>query len=174
MKKRLSFQLVTAIALIATLAVASYAFAGWGRGYGHMGYGPYQRGMMSEYGENGPGAGYHGPRFGNSLTPEQIEQIEAQRQAFFQETEPIRQKLHEKNAALRSELAKENPDAEAATALQKEISGLRTEFDQKRLEHRMEMRKITPEIGRGYRGAGPGYGHRGPGGSGYGPGYCWR
>jgi Spy/CpxP family protein refolding chaperone len=180
MMKRHPFKMMTAIALVATLAVASYAFAGWGRGWDHMGYGPHHRGMMGDYGEYGPGSGEYGPRcgqgrgFGDSLSQEQIEQIETRREAFFKESEPIRQRLYEKEMALRSELAKENPDADAAKALQKEISELRSDFDQIRLEHRMEMRKIAPEIGRGYRGTEPGYGHRGPRGGGYGPGYCWR
>lgn len=180
MMKPNAFTIVTAIALIATLAFASYAFAGWGRGWGHMGYGPHHRGMMGDYGDCGRGSGAYGPGygqgrgFGDALSQEQIEQIETQREAFFKETEPIRQRLYEKEMALGSELAKENPDADAAKALQKEISDLRSDFDQKRLEHRMEMRKITPEIGRGYRGAGPGYAQRGPRGGGYGPGSCWR
>ncbi|MCF8051809.1 MAG: periplasmic heavy metal sensor [Desulfobacterales bacterium] len=180
MMKQHSFKILTAIALIATLAVASYAFAGWGRDWGHMGYGPHHREMMGDYGGYGPGPGEYGPRygqgrgFGSNLSQEQIEKMETQREAFFKETEPIRQRLYEKEMALRNELAKENSDADAAKALQKEISELRSDFDQKRLEHRMEMRAIAPEIGQGYGSAGPGYAPRGPRGGGYGPGYCWR
>jgi len=182
MMKPHSFKILTAIALIATLAVASYAFAGWGQGWGHgrMGYGPHHRGMMGDYGGYGPGPGEYGTRYGqargfdSNLSPEQIEKMETQREAFFKETEPIRQRLYEKEMALRSELAKENPDADAAKTLQNEISELRSDFDKKRLEHRMEMRAIAPEIGQGYRSTGPGYGPRAPRGGGYGPGYCWR
>ncbi len=183
MNKPHAFKILTAIALVATLAFGSYAFAGWGRDWGHRGYGPPHRGMMEgggSYSGYGPGSDDYGPRygqgrgFGGDVSQEQIERIEAQREAFFKETAPIRQRLYEKQMALRSELAKENPDAGAAKALQKETSELRSDLDQKRLEHRMEMKKIAPEIGRGYKGAGPGYGHRGHRGGGYGPGYCWR
>ncbi len=185
--------ILTAIALVATLAVASYAFADWGRGWGgHMGYGPHHRGMMGygegygpgpgEYGRGyGPGPGEYGRGYGpgrgypgDALSEEQIEKMEAQREAFFKDTEPIRQKLYEKQMALRSELSKEAPDMNAAKKLQGEVSDLRAEFDQKRLDHQLEMQKIVPEAGRGalgQRGRGPrggGYGY------GYGPGACWR
>ena len=78
------------------------------------------------------------------MSEEQIEKMETEREAFFKDTEPLRQKLYEKEMALRSEMVKENPDMGAARQLQGEISDLRAEFDQKRLEH------------------------------GYGPGACWR
>lgn len=174
--------ILTAIALVATLAVASYAFADWGRGWGgHMGYGPHHRGMMG-YGEGyGPGPGEYGRGYGpgrgypgDALSEEQIEKMEAQREAFFKDTEPIRQKLYEKQMALRSELAKEAPDMNAAKKLQGDVSDLRAEFDQKRLDHQLEMQKIVPEAGRGAMGQW-GRGPRGGGyGYGYGPGACWR
>jgi zinc resistance-associated protein len=182
MMKGHTTKILTAIALVATLAVASYAFADWGRGWtGHMGYGPHHRGMMGHDQRYGPeggecgrgyGPGRGGPR--SEMSEEQIEKMETQREAFFKDTEPIRQKLYEKEMALKSELAKENPDIDAAKALQSEISGLRAEFDQKRLEHRVKMRKIVPEAGRGYKDRG-GRGPRGGGyGYGYNPGACWR
>jgi Spy/CpxP family protein refolding chaperone len=108
------------------------------------------------------------------LSEEQIEKMEAQREAFFKDTEPIRQKLYEKQMALRSELSKEAPDLNAAKKLQGEVSDLRAEFDQKRLDHQLEMQKIVPEAGRGAMGQ-RGRGPRGGGyGYGYGPGACWR
>ena len=64
--------------------------------------------------------------------------------------------------ALRSELAQENPDPQKAAAIQKEISGLEAQFDQKRLEHRLEMRKISPNAGGGWM-MGGGRGHHGRG-----------
>ena len=78
---------------------------------------------------------------------------------------------------LRTELARENPDARKAVALQKEISALEADLDEKRIEHRLKMQKITPDGGRGFmmgrggKGYGPGYG-RGGGQGGYGPGAC--
>ncbi|MGD8366052.1 MAG: periplasmic heavy metal sensor [Desulfobacterales bacterium] len=184
MTKGHTTKILTAIALVATLAVASYAFADWGQGWGrHMGYGPHHRGSMGYAEGYGPDGGQYGRGYGpdrgyprQELSQEQIEKIEAQREAFFKESEPIRQKLYEKQMALRSEMAKENPSLDTAKQLQEEISNLRAEFDQKRLEHQFQMRKIVPEDGRvfmgrggrGPRGGGPGYGY------GYGPGACWR
>jgi Spy/CpxP family protein refolding chaperone len=123
--------------------------------------------------------GFGGPGFGNwgNLSEEQIQKLYAEQSAFFEATRDLRDRLYQKSLELRSELAKENPDAPKATALQKEISQLRAELDQKRLTHLLNMKKIDPEIGRGFgRGYG-GYGMMGPGmmgpwmmGSGYGMG----
>jgi hypothetical protein len=78
----------------------------------------------------------------------------------------IRQKLYEKQAALRNELAKENPDTARASKLQGEISRLQAELDQKRLDYEIQARKTSPGYGRGYMGHGPMRGY------GYGRGYC--
>jgi hypothetical protein len=86
--------------------------------------------------------------------------------------------MYQKSLELRSELAKENPDTKKAAGLQTEISKLKAEFDQQRLNHFLKMRKISPDMGRGF---GSGYGmmgSRGRGGhgmmgrGGYGGGYC--
>jgi len=76
-------------------------------------------------------------------------------------------------------MAKENPDAKKAVALQKEISELESSLDEQQIEHRLKMQKIAPYAGRGYMmgrrgmgmGYGPGYG-RGGGKGGFGPGDC--
>jgi zinc resistance-associated protein len=173
--------MLTVVALVATLAFAASASADWGSGWGHMGYGPHHRGMMGYRGDYGPPGGHYGPSRGDypgdNLSREQIDKMEAQRESFLKETEPLRQGLYEKEMALRSELAKETPDVEKARQLQREISDLRGEFEQARLAHQVEMRKIAPDAGRGYagRGRGPrggGYGHGY--GYGHGPGACWR
>lgn len=66
-------------------------------------------------------------------------------------------------------MAKPEPDAGKASQLQKEISGLQSQFDQKRIEHTVEMRKLNPNAGRGYM-----YGNRMMGGKSYRGGYCWQ
>ena len=179
MMKHSKTKILTAVALVATLAFAAAAFADWDRGWGHRGYGPHHRGMMGYQGDYGSPSGDYGPGRGGypayNLSRDQIEKMEAQRQSFFEETEPLRQGIYEKEMALRSELAKQSPDTETARELQGEISDLQGQFDQKRLEHQMEMRKIAPDADRGYagRGKGPrggGYGY----GYGRGPGACWR
>jgi zinc resistance-associated protein len=148
-----------------------------------MGYGPY------------PGWGHHrihawhhgndnGPGFGcwGDLSKEDIQKMEKERADFFEATKNLRGKFYQKKLELKSELAKESPDAKKAAELQTEISGLKAEFDQKRLNHFLNMKKISPDMGRGFGGGygmmGPGMMHRGRmepwgmGPGGYGDRYC--
>ena len=121
-----------------------------------------------------------GPRYGynRNLTDEQQKALDQERQAFLNATESLRQDLYAKNLELRSELAKDNPDAQKAAALQKEISKLESELDQKQLDFMLNARKVAPDAGRGYMmggrggmmGYGPGYGY----GAGPRGGYCWE
>lgn len=150
---------VITIASVALLGLGVNAFAhgggmGWGGG-GHHGGMHYQGGY---------GAGY-----GDQLSKEEYKQFEQKREAFFKETQDIRAGLFEKERELQGELAKTEPDAAKASQLQKEISDLQSKFDQKRINHMVEMRKLNPKAGRGSM----------PGGSmmGNGPyrgGYCWQ
>ncbi len=159
------------LAIVAVLGIAVTSFAGWGRGHG--GYGDHM----------GPGYGMHrgwgdGSRgYQSNLSDEDIAKLDKERQVFFEATSDLREKLYQKELELRSELAKPEPDAKKAAGLQKEISNLESQFDQKRLDHRIRMRKDFPRVG--YRG--DGYGPRGKGmgrgmygSGGYGPGNCWN
>ena len=116
-----------------------------------------------------------------------------ERQAFFAETQGMRQDIRQKRLELQSELANKNPDAQKAVALHKDISKLAAEFAQKRLAFFLKMKKINPNFGRmGIWGNEdddddtncPNYGHHmrrwrgygmGPGmmGRGYGMGPCY-
>jgi hypothetical protein len=71
-----------------------------------------------------------------------------ERQAFYDETKDLRQKIHQKRLELQSELTKKNPDAQKIATLHKDISKLAAEFDQKRLGFILEMKKINPSFGR--------------------------
>jgi len=109
-------------------------------------------------------SGYQG-----SLNNEQITRLNKERQAFFEETRNLRENLYQKELELRSELAKEDPDAQRAAGLQGEISDLSGRMDQKRVDHRIKMQKENPDFF-----AGRGYGKRrgyGMGGGGMGRGY---
>jgi len=75
--------------------------------------------------------------------------------------------IFQKRLELRSELAKQTPDVQKAVKLQKELSELKAQFDQKRIDHRIKMKKINPNVGRGFGGRGRVLG-RGFGGP------CWR
>lgn len=154
------------ILLIATVAallgIGTYAFAGWGMGWGH------HRGAGMHRGWSGS-AGYQA-----NLSAADLNRINQQRQAFFEQTRSLRENLFQKQLELRSELAKQNPDSARAATLQKDISDLRGRLDQKRVEHRIRMQKENPGFfaGRGNgrggnRQMGPGMG-RGFGDRGYG------
>jgi zinc resistance-associated protein len=151
--------------IIGIFGFASLSFAGWGNGCG------------SGMGNGGRGMGWH-PRGGDGygmmgnyggLSDEEIAKLDQRRSEFFKATEALRGQLHEKNLALQSELAKQNPDPSKASDLQQDISKLRGELDQKRLEFEIQARKSSPNYDRNYRGhgrmMGSGYGGRG---------YCWQ
>mgnify|MGYP003573852553 FL=1 len=152
---------IIVLTVVAIFGITTLAFAGWGRGYGHMmGRGDWGPGYH-HMGGYGPGqGGYY-----SNLSDEEIAKLDQQRSEFFKSTKNIRQKLYEKELALRSELAKENPDTSKASKLQNEISGLQSDLDQKRLDHEIKTRKSVPKYGRSGRGYGPmmGYGPRGGG-----------
>ena len=159
------------VILMTILGIGAYAFAGWGNGYGCGGRGPGWRQQ-----------GFSGTSFRTDLNETQIQQIEKERQSFFEATDGLRQELYAKEMDLRAELANQNPNAKKAAALQKEISELESKLDQKRINHMIKMREIQPEFGGGYMGKGRGFQRRGnQGGSAYmgygrgaGSGACWR
>ncbi|MCG6911428.1 MAG: periplasmic heavy metal sensor [Deltaproteobacteria bacterium] len=162
--------IILAIAVIAAAGIGINAFAHGGMGRGG--------GMMGDY--DGGGWGHHGPGWhqcygydndsGVRWSDEDYRNFEQKRQAFSNETREIRSKLLDKERELHNELVKDNPDAARAAQLQKEISALRSEFDQKRVEHMVKLRKQYPNMGRGFMGGGPITGYGTPrGGS-----YCWN
>lgn len=137
---------ISMVTLAVVFGLSALAFADWGHGYGHM-MGPgWQRGWSDDA----------------NLSADEIAKLDRQRSEFFAATEGLRQQLEEKEIALQRELSKDNPDAQQALALQGEISKLRGELDQKRLEFDIQAGRSFPGYGRGR-----GYGHMM--GYGYGP-----
>jgi Spy/CpxP family protein refolding chaperone len=151
--------LIIAVASIAVIAFAINAFAhrgmGWGGGWGNHGQGWHHR-------------DYYNPGYDDEMSKEQYQQFEQKREAFFKETQDLRANLYEKKRELQNELGKDEPDSSKASGLQKKISELQAQLDQKRVDHMVEMRKVTPNAGREFMRGGPmmGYGPRGGG-------YCW-
>ncbi|MFH1156715.1 MAG: periplasmic heavy metal sensor [Pseudomonadota bacterium] len=137
---------IMAFTVVAVLGIAAMAFAGWGDGYGRMG------GMMGYGGGYGPHhmEGYEHGRWGNTLSDEDSAKLDQQQAQFYKETEGLRQQLYQKDLALRSELAKESPDAAAASAIQQDISKFQAQLDQKQLENELQTRKTVPGYGMGY------------------------
>ena len=128
--------------LIAAVSVFAHG-PGMGRGYGHM---------MDD--DAGPGW-HHRGTYAADLSSEEIAELDQLRADFFKATDDIRQKLKEKNNDLRIELSKDDPDKTKASALQSEISRLRAELDQERLDFELEAGKTIPDYRRGHRGQGP-------------------
>lgn len=157
--------LVISVILLAG-AVFAYAHDGYGpghhrRGCGDSMMGPGYHGNMMEY---GPGWGRH--RGWSGLSEKEAVEVDAARDKFHNDTKELRGKLDEKAVQLRNEMVKDEPDSGKVATLQKELSDLRAEFDQKAVAHQLKMRKLLPDKfqGRGYgRGGGRAYG-----------GYCWR
>lgn len=150
------------LAIIAVIGFGTYAFAHMGAGFVNRDWMPHGPGMHHGW-YAGPGYGYYG-----HLSDEEITALEKERKGFFEATEDLRKDIYSKELELRSELAKENPDTEKATELQKNISDLEGKLDQKHIDHMLKMRKLTPNVGRGQMAMDHmGYGHH------Y-PDTCWR
>ena len=163
MREKTTRNTVIVAAIIAIVGFGMYAFAHRGEGYG--GYGGMHQGMRYGYGMGMHGGyGEQGYGYQGELNEKEILEMEKERDAFFQDNENLRRDIYAKELALRSELAKENTDASQAANLQKELSGLYSQLDQKRIEHMIKVRKISPNAGRGFMGENHmGYGSYSPG-----------
>ena len=161
-----SGKIMIVIVIVAIFAITATSFAGWGRG-GGRGWGGNCWGPGGGYGPKG----YGGQGYQGNLSDEELSKLTQERKAFFEATSDLREQLYQKELELRSELAKPEPDAKRAAGLQKEISGIESELDQKRLDHRIKMKKNFPQLG--FRGQGYGRGGRGMNRGMYGGGDCY-
>jgi len=160
----MSKKLIVGLTVAAVIGIGTYAFGHMGGGYGY--YGRMHGGPMMHQGYYGE-PGYDSR---SNLKEEDIKALEEERIAFLKATDSIRQNLYSKELELQSELYKENPDVAKAEALQKEISKLESELDQKRIGHTIKIRKLNPNVGGGFMMGGyhMGYGNTSPEDS------CWR
>jgi len=97
------------------------------------------------------GSGCPGARWGADLTDAEVQQLEAERRTFHESTRELRELRYAKELELRLEMIRKEPDAKKASEIQREISRIEAELDQKRLEHRLKLRAIDPELGYGPR-----------------------
>lgn len=151
--KKLSKTIIV-LTLVAIMGMGATAFAGKGRGNNRYA-------QSGQYGCDGSGygRGWGNPGFMGNLSEEESAKLNEERNAFFKATQDLRQNIYQKRLELNSELAKKNPDPKKAGALQKELSGLKGQLDQKRINHRIRMNKINPgfgQMGRGFSGRGMG------------------
>jgi Spy/CpxP family protein refolding chaperone len=119
--------LVLVLALVATLALA------WGPGFGP-----------------GFGRGFGGPAYGvppiPNLTAEQSAQIQALRDGFLKEIEPLQKEFYTMGTELRNLWQSPNPDQATVAAKQKEMFTLRSQLQEKATNLGLEIRKVlTPE-----------------------------
>ena len=143
--------LALGLALVASVALA------WGPGFGP-----------------GFGRGFGGPAYGSppipNLTAEQSSQIQALRDGFLKEIEPLQKELYTKGTELRNLWQSPNPDQATIAAKQKEIFNLRSQIQEKATNLGLDIRKVlTPEQLAQFDTFGPGKGF-GPRGMGFGPG----
>ena len=163
--KRIASKILVVLTVFTVMGLGVYAFADGGMGYGR------HHGGRDHHGSQWQGGGYGCPGYGSmmgNMSDEEIQKIDEQREAFFKSTEDLRQNIYQKRLALESEFAKKNPEAKNAANLQKEISDLKAQIDQKRIAHLIEMKKINPGLGAGFVGPGMmghgyGRGHKGNG-----------
>jgi len=173
MKPRKSSIAIIAVVLTVGIAALGFAYDGYGPGYGHMmgyGYGYMGPGMMGYGGGYGPGMmgygpgyghmrGYYGPEGYGNLSQEDAAKLQQAQDKFFEGTRELRTSIRDKQFALNDELQKTNPDKAKVADLQKQLSQLESQFDQKALDHQLELRKEFPQSNYS---------------SGYGRGgYCW-
>ncbi len=162
---------VIMVSVIALLGISLYAFADWERGYGR--HDKWADGDESpRYHQRGGMHGYWNGYLGDDIKDEDIKKLNDARQKFLTETQDLRSDINEKEFLIRNELSRSEPDANKVIKLQKQLSALRANLDEKWVNHMIAMKKINPDIGRGYAmGHGPGYGR----GQGRGHGRnCWR
>ena len=163
--------LIISVVLLIGTAVA-FAHGGGGWGYGDNGHirghgGPMMGTGYGGHMMDGQGYGPHMRRYDRrgELTDEQLARLDEARDKFRKATQDVRGQIEEKSVALRNEIGEDAPDKGKAMKLQKEISALKADLDQQRLQHRLEVQKIAPDAFQGR-----GYGRRSGRGGGY--GYC--
>ena len=129
--------IMTGIVLFVSIAtVSAYAHGpGWGMGRGYH--------MMDSWARGG---GY------GNLTDEQRNEMSRLDRKYFDQTTDMRNKLYTKESELQTILNSPNPDVDKAKAVQKEISDLRSQLDEKRIEYDIEARKAAPDATYGYYG----------------------
>jgi hypothetical protein len=109
-------------------------------GQNMMRYGFYESGMQ--------GGSNKYPGYNSDLSDETTRELNHEQEAFIKATEDLRQSIYEKELYLKAELAKEDPDTDIALSFQKDISEAKGKFEQKMIEHLIQMKKINSEADR--------------------------
>lgn len=139
---------IIAFGVIVLIAAVAFAHGGYRRHMGDWGgqmMGPGYGGRhMMDYGP-GYGSGMRGYGGWGTLSEEDASKLDAARDDFYKETKELRAKISDARIALRDEMIKEQPNEEKVLYLQKQVSKLEAEFDQKSLAHQLKINKLMPE-----------------------------
>jgi Spy/CpxP family protein refolding chaperone len=177
MKRKLFITTIT----LAALMLAFNAQAQQGRGFGRGGMGQGLMGCPPQL----------------NLTQDQQKSFNSLRQSFLKDTAVINNEIAQKRLEMDSLFIGSTTDEDKAVKLQREISALQSQYNEKRLSHQLKARKLlTPDQigqlpsgcnlgfgcgpgsgkgcghGRG-KGCGAGRGQGKFGGNGAGKGRCW-
>jgi zinc resistance-associated protein len=174
MKKVLTYTALIFV-LVAWTAAAEAQWWKFGRGSG-----------------SGMAPGWQSDFPGLNLTVDQQQKLNSLYQIYWKNVAPLNTKLNQKQLEMNSLLLEQNPDQSKVANLQKELSGLQSNLNNRRINYQLEAKKILtseqiaqlpPGCSLGFgtmmRGYGPGYGcGRGPGygcgmATGYGPRCGW-
>lgn len=148
---------ILTIGLVLAIAAVAFSHGGYGR---HMGdYGGHMMGPgyggrhMMEYGP-GYDRGMRGAGGWGALSEEDAARINAARDDFYKETRELRSNISDARIELGREMDKDQPDEGRVLELQKQVSQLEAEFDQKSVAHQLKINKLMPERfqSRGFRG----------------------
>ena len=167
-QKKITFTLVFAVLVITSTSYA-WGFCGYfqedpDRVYTcdpdaqNQGYQRHSRGYHGMiYGRYGMRQANRGMGIYSWLTTDQQNKLNTLRQKFIDETAATRAKLMKEQQKLRNEMTSSVPDRNKIKLLVKKISGLRETLMEKRIDFRLDARKIAPFIGKtnrnhGYRG----------------------
>lgn len=121
------FKVLMVMVIVAVLGFGSHAFAGKGN-------------------RPGKGEGFKNCPAVKNLSPEDLQKVKAEKQAFHKDADVIKQQIQQKRLDLRTEMRKSSTDAQKASALQKEISDLEAQIGQKRIQYLLNLKKINPAL----------------------------
>lgn len=157
MKKMMTlFGILTLVGMLASPAMARGPRGG-GRGW-----------------DGGPGSCWKGGAAYEDLTEDQRNELNKLNQEFFDKTLNLRREIRTKSDEFKILLNAPDPDPAKVKTAHKEISRLKGQMAEHRIDHQLKARKIAPEgpFARGYgRRHMKGFGSRG---GAYGPGACWK
>jgi zinc resistance-associated protein len=88
-----------------------------------------------------------GGRYGLQLDEATMAKLDKEQESFFKKTQDLKNEIYAKNLELEAEIAKKNPNMNTVKKVQRELSKLKADFDEKMIEHRINMNKIAPGYG---------------------------